>query len=206
MNYIGKFLSVSASWTGRIRQCVAQGHSSRERTSVCGWRTLDRRRDSGPPAQAKQEWCLRPELLMHADYTLLQKEVDLRLSFNIAESTTALSHLGKQVIAISIIHRNIQWLRPQTILTSRLTEINGAPRKQSDPPAPPLHLFLPPDFICFSSPLLQSSVFLSTLISSPPPTLPLLFSFAKICFHLSVVLPSFVSQEHEKILWHEPRR
>lgn len=103
---------------------------------------------------------MRPQLLpdarMHADYILLQKGVDLRRSFNIAESTTALSHLGKQVIAISIIHRNIQWLRPQTILTSRLTEINGAARKQADPPAPlpippsRLHLFLfsTPPIIC----------------------------------------------------------
>lgn len=93
--------------------------------------------------------------------------------FNIAESTSALSHLGKQVIAISIIHRNIQWPRPQTILTSRLTEINGAPIQQL------LHRFLPPDFICFSSLLLQSSVFLSTPISS---------SYSPCCFHL----PRFV--------------
>lgn len=162
---------MSASWTGWIRLRVAQGYFSRERPSVCGWRTLLQRRDSGPPAQTKQEWCLRLELLpgarMHADYILLQKEVDLRLSFNIAESTTALSHLSKQVIAISIIHRNIQWLRPQTILTSRLTEINGAARKQSDPPALPpippsrLHLFL------FSAPPIIRLPLHSDIISTP---------------------------------------
>lgn len=145
---------------------------------------------------------------MHADYILLQKGVDLRRSFNIAESTTALSHLGKQVIAISIIHRNIQWLRPQTILTSRLTEINGAARKQADPPAPPtiplsrLHLFL------FSTPPIICLPLHADIISPPsPPTLhrpPMLFLFAKICFHLFVLLPSFVSQEHEEILWREP--
>lgn len=122
---------------------------------------------------------------MHADYTLLQKEVDLRLSFNIAESSTALSHRGKQVIAISIIHRNIQWPRPQTILTSRLTETNGAPRKQSDaaapPPSPPsrLHLFL---------------------LSAPPiirlPLHPRLFP---CCFHLPRFVFIFLfSQEHDQ--------
>lgn len=116
---------------------------------------------------------MRPQLLpgarMHADYILLQKGVDLRRSFNIAESTTALSHLGKQVIAISIIHRNIQWLRPQTILTSRLTEINGAARKQADPPAPPpiplsrLHLFL------FSTPPIICLPLHADIISPPSP-------------------------------------
>lgn len=61
--------------------------------------------------------------------------------FNIAENTTALSHLGKQVIAISIIYSNIQWLRTQTILTSRLTKINASARKQVHLPPPlPIHL------------------------------------------------------------------
>lgn len=134
----------------------------------------------------------------------------LRLSFNIAERTTALSHLGKQVIAISIIHRSIQWPGPQTILTSRLTEINGVARKQSDPPLPPstLHLFLlsAPPIICLP---LHSDI-ISAPPPPPPPTtaaaaaaFPQLFSFAKICFHLSGLLPPFVSQNHEGVLGHE---
>ncbi len=93
---------------------------------------------------------------------LLQRRVDLCCLFNIAENTTALSHLGKQVIAISIIYSDIQWSRPQTILTNRLTEINAAAHKQADPPPPPpiplsrLYLFFSPLFS-------QSSVFFSTL-------------------------------------------
>lgn len=65
---------------------------------------------------------------------LLQRRVDLCCLFNIAQNTTALSHLGKQVIAISIIYSDIQWSRPQTILTSRLTEINVAAHIQAFPP------------------------------------------------------------------------
>lgn len=78
---------------------------------------------------------------------LLQRRVDLCCLFNIAENATALSHLGKQVIAISIIYSDIQWSRPQTILTSRLTEINAAAHKWAypQPPLPiplyRLHLF-----------------------------------------------------------------
>lgn len=64
---------------------------------------------------------------------LLQRRVDLCCLFNIAQNTTALSHLGKQVIAISIIYSDIQWSRPQTILTRRLTEINVAAHIQAPP-------------------------------------------------------------------------
>lgn len=117
-------------------------------------------------------WCTpeqcvcRRLLLAHTcmwTYILLQKRVDLCRLFNIAENTTALSHLGKQVIAISIIYSNIQWSRPQTILTSRLTEINGAAHKQAYPPPPlpiplsRLHLF------CFSPLFPIIAVFFSTL-------------------------------------------
>lgn len=77
--------------------------------------------------------------------TLLQRRLDLCCLFNIAQNTVALSHLSKQVIAISIIYSDIQWSGPQTILTSWLTEINAAAHKQADPPTPPLsrlYLFL----------------------------------------------------------------
>lgn len=125
---------------------------------------------------------------------LLQMGVDLRRSFNIAESTSALSHLGEQVIAISIIHRYIQWLRPQTILTSRLTEINGAARKQADPAAPlpvspsRLHLFL------FSAPPSICLPLHADINSNPPtnPPLPVVF----ICQDLfsSFCSPTFIRQ------------
>lgn len=77
----------------------------------------------------------------------LLKTVHLCCLFDIAVNTTALSHLGKQVIAISIIYTGIQQLRPQTILTNRLTEINAAAHKQTySPPLLPIpftrhHLF-----------------------------------------------------------------
>lgn len=83
---------------------------------------------------------------------LLQRRVDLCCLFNIAQNTTALSHLGKQVIAISIIYSDIQWSRPQTILTRRLTEINVAAHIQASPP-PPTYPSLQTQFISF----LQSS-------------------------------------------------
>lgn len=109
--------------------------------------------------------CLRL-LLAHTcmwTYILLQKRVDLCRLFNIAENTTALSHLGKQVIAISIIYSNIQWSRPQMILTSRLTEINGAAHKQAYPP-PPLPIPLSRLHLCrFSSLFPIIAVFFSTL-------------------------------------------
>lgn len=95
---------------------------------------------------------------------LLQRRVDLCCLFNIAKNTTGLSHLGKQVIAISIIYSDIKWSRPQTILTKRLTEINVAAHKQAYPPPPPpiplyrLHLFL-----FFSGLFSQSSVFSTSL-------------------------------------------
>lgn len=52
------------------------------------------------------------------------------------ENSSAISHLGKQVIAISIIYSNIQQSQSQTILTRRQTEMNA-----SSPP-PPTHQFL----------------------------------------------------------------
>lgn len=84
---------------------------------------------------------------------LLQRRVDLCCLFNIAQNTTALSHLGKQVIAISIIYSDIQWSRPQTILTRRLTEINVAAHIQAPPPPPPTYPSLQTQSISF----LQSS-------------------------------------------------
>lgn len=87
----------------------------------------------------------------------LLKTVHLCCLFDIAVNTTALSHLGKQVIAISIIYTGIQQSRPQTILTNRLTEINAAAHKQTySPPLLPIpltrhHLFssLILSVICF---------------------------------------------------------
>lgn len=92
---------------------------------------------------------------------LLQRRVDLCCLFNIAQNTTALSHLGKQVIAISIIYSDIQWSRPQTILTRRLTEINVAAHIQASPP--PNLSFSPDSIYFFSSVFSQSSVFFSAL-------------------------------------------
>lgn len=130
--------------------------------SFCSWRTFSQhgsRPSHNSWSKPEQYLCLQlfSGSHMHVDYILLQKGVDLCRSFNIVESTTALSHLGKQVIAISIIYCNIQWSGPQTILTSRLTKINGAAHKQAYPPPPPpiplsrLHLFLfsTPPIICF---------------------------------------------------------
>lgn len=81
---------------------------------------------------------------------LLQRRVDLCCLFNIAQNTTALSHLGKQVIAISIIYSDIQWSRPQTILTRRLTEINVAAHIQASPPPQPILLSRLNLFLFFS--------------------------------------------------------
>lgn len=96
-------------------------------------------------------------------HILLQGRVDLCCLFNIAKNTTTLSHLGTQVIAISIIYNDIQWSRPQTILTNGLTEINAAVHKQAYP-LPPL-------------PILSSRLHLSLFSSAFPIFCFLLHSF-----------------------------
>lgn len=103
---------------------------------------------------------------------LLQRGVDLCSLFNIAWNTTALSHLGKQVIAISIIYSDIQRPRPQTLLTNTLTEINAAAHKQARPaPPPPIRLSRLRSFI-FSSVL--PIIFFSSVSFS---TFSVIFSF-----------------------------
>lgn len=110
--------------------------------------------------------CVFPYTHMHVSLYTIAQRVDLCCLLNIAKNTTALSHLGKQVIAISIIYSDIQWSGPQTILTSRLTEINAAAHKQAHPPPPPPIPFsrLHQSFLLsslnhhFSSPLFQPSL------------------------------------------------
>lgn len=139
-------------------------------------------------------------------YILLQRRVDLCCLFNIAENTTALSHLGKQVIAISIIYSDIQWSRPQTILTNRLTEINVAAHKRADPPPPPpiplSRFYL---FLLFSLlPIICSLLHSFNHLFSPPS-----FSFPTFCSILFCYLfLFFFNQKHEQIslcqLWLQP--
>lgn len=51
-----------------------------------------------------------------------------------AENSSAFSHLGKQLIAVSIIYSNIQRWQPQTILTRRLTEMNASAPPSTNSP------------------------------------------------------------------------
>lgn len=132
-------------------------------------------------------WAYSPICMCTQEALKLLKTVHLCCLFDIAVNTTALSHLGKQVIAISIIYTGIQQSRPQTILTNRLTEINAAAHKQTySPPLLPIpftrhHLFSSLSYL-FSPVLFKSSIFYCVICHSPLSVLLFCYLFALLFF------------------------